>query len=120
MVGAVASGKRCRTGGVAQRRQEEKDMRDEFASTHPSRRRVLICLIGSAPLAVFSAGGAAAGPKVAQSAAHYQPTPNEGRACGGCYLFVAPNHCKFLAGEISPSGWCRLWKARDDQEETHA
>jgi hypothetical protein len=92
----------------------------EFATTQLSRRRVLISLIGSAPFAALSAGVAAADVKVAQSAAHYRPTPNEGRACGGCYLFLAPDHCKFLAGEISPSGWCRLWKAKDDQEERNA
>jgi High potential iron-sulfur protein len=95
-------------------------MRQTFAGTQCSRRRVLISLIGSAPFAVLSGGGAAAGVKVAQSAAHYQPTPNEGQACAGCYAFVAPNQCKFLAGEISPSGWCRLWKAKEDQEERHA
>ena len=84
-------------------------MREVFASTQFSRRRVLISLISSAPLAALSVGRATAGPKVAQSAAHYQPIPLEGQACAGCYAFVAPNQCKFLAGEISPSGWCRLW-----------
>jgi hypothetical protein len=92
----------------------------EFASPQFSRRQVVISLIGSAPFTAPSIGATAAEVKVAQSAAHYQPTPNEGRACGGCYLFLAPNHCKFLAGEISPSGWCRLWKAKDDQEERSA
>ena len=95
-------------------------MGDVFASTQLSRRRVLISLIGSAPFATLSVGRAVAGPKVAQSAAHYQPTPKEGQACAGFYAFVAPNQCKFLAGEISPSGWCRLWKAKEDQEERHA
>ena len=97
-----------------------KDMRDVFASAQFNRRWVLISLIGSAPFAALSVGGASAGPKVAQSAAHYQPAPKEGQACAGCYAFVAPNQCKFLAGEISPSGWCRLWKAKDDQEERNA
>ena len=95
-------------------------MREVFASTQFSRRRVLISLISSAPFAAFSVGGATAGPKVAQSAAHYQPIPKEGQACAGCYAFVAPNQCKFLAGEISPSGWCRLWKAQKDQEQRDA
>jgi hypothetical protein len=95
-------------------------MRQTFTSTEVSRRRVLIFLIGAAPCSALSVGGAAAPVKVAQSAAHYQPTPNEGHACAGCYAFLAPNQCKFLAGEISPSGWCRLWKAAEDQEERHA
>jgi hypothetical protein len=95
-------------------------MRDAFTNTPLNRRSVLVSLIGSAPFIALSPRGAKAGPKVAQSAAHYRPAPNDGRACAGCYLFVAPNQCKFLAGEISPSGWCRLWKARPDQEDTHA
>jgi hypothetical protein len=95
-------------------------MRNPIASPQLSRRRILASLIGAAPFAALSVGGASAGPKVAQSAAHYQPTPKEGQACAGCYAFVAPNQCKFLAGEISPTGWCRLWKARDDEEERHA
>ena len=92
-------------------------MHDVRARGQFSRRKVLVSLISSAPLAVLSVGGAAAGPKVAQSAAHYQPTPKEGQACAACYLFLSPNHCKFLAGEISPSGWCRLWKAKPDDKE---
>jgi len=24
-------------------------------------------------------------------------------------LFVAPNACKSVAGEIAPTGWCKLW-----------
>lgn len=91
-----------------------RDMPDLWAGTQLSRRKVLISLIGSAPLTLLSVGGAAASPKVAQSAAHYQQEPNEGRACAACYLFVAPNQCRFLSGEISPSGWCRLWKAKPD------
>ena len=89
-------------------------MRNELEKSRFDRRALMIGLIGAAPFAALAAGRAEAGPKVAQSAAHYQPTPKEGQACAGCYAFVAPNQCKFLAGEISPSGWCRLWKARED------
>jgi hypothetical protein len=101
-------------------------MRNTLRRTQYNRRRVLISLIGSAPFAVLSVDGAAAiggsatAPKVAQSAAGYRPTPREGQACAACYAFVAPHHCKFLAGEISPSGWCRLWKAKEDQEKGNA
>jgi hypothetical protein len=95
-------------------------MHDVYVRMQFNRRRVLASLIGSGPLAALSIGGAAAvggsdtAPKVAQSAAGYRPAPKEGEACAGCYAFMAPNHCRFLAGEISPSGWCRLWKARPD------
>ena len=90
-------------------------MRNARARMQLNRRTIL--LIGAAPLAALSVGGAVAGPKVAQSAAHYKPTPKEGQACAACYAFIAPNHCKFLEGEISPSGWCRLWKAKPDAED---
>ena len=95
-------------------------MHGVFARIQFNRRRFLASLIGSGPLAALSIRGAAAvggsptAPKVAQSAAGYRPAPKEGRACAGCYAFIAPNQCKFLAGEISPSGWCRLWKAKPD------
>ena len=95
-------------------------MPDVFTNTLFNRRRVLISLIGSAPVAALSVGAASAGPKVAQTAAYYRPTPKEGQACAACYAFISPNHCKLLAGEISPTGWCRLWKARPDQEAGHA
>jgi hypothetical protein len=70
--------------------------------------------MSSAPLAALSVGEANAAAKVPQNAAQYQPTPKGGQACAGCNSFVAPNQCKLVAGEISPSGWCRLWvkKAR--------
>jgi len=84
-------------------------MREKLGQQKFNRRRVLISLISSAPLAALSAGGAEAVAKVAQRAAQYQPTPKGGQACAGCNFFTAPNQCKLVAGEISPSGWCRLW-----------
>jgi len=73
-----------------------------------NRRKVLVCLIGSAPFAALSFSSEAVA-KVAQRAAQYQPTPKAGLSCAGCNSFVAPNQCKLVAGEISPSGWCHLW-----------
>jgi hypothetical protein len=84
-------------------------MREGFENTQVTRRKILISLIGSVPLATVSVGGATAAAKVAQSIAQYQPTPKGGQACAGCNSFTAPNHCKLVAGDISPSGWCRLW-----------
>ena len=100
-------------------------MREMLGEQKLDRRRVLISLISSAPLAALSFEGAKAAAKVAQKAAGYQPAPKGGQACAACYAFITPNQCKFLAGEISPSGWCRLWKAKEDQqkedqEERHA
>jgi hypothetical protein len=46
---------------------------------------------------------------MAQSSVKYQASPKDGKQCDGCNLFVAPNACKSVAGDISPSGWCSLW-----------
>ena len=83
-------------------------MSDQCKSARVSRRTVLIAAAGAAPLLAVSATGAKAA-KLAQSAAKNQPTPKDGKQCDGCKLFVAPNACKSVAGEISPSGWCALW-----------
>ena len=88
-------------------------MRKTFGEQKSNRRKVLISLISTAPLAAFSFGGASAAAKVPQRAAQYQPTPKGGQACAGCNSFSAPNQCKLVAGQISPSGWCRLWTKKE-------
>ena len=47
--------------------------------------------------------------KMAQKAVAYQDTPNGDKRCDGCSLFHAPNACKTVDGEISPSGYCKIW-----------
>ena len=83
-------------------------MSDQIKSARASRRTVLIAAAGAAPLLMLGATGAKAA-KLAQSAAKYQATPKDGKRCDGCNLFVAPNSCKSVAGDIAPSGWCSLW-----------
>ena len=83
-------------------------MREMLRRQRFNRRKVLVSLIGAAPLAALAFSGQTVA-KVAQRAAQYQPTPKGGLACAGCNSFVAPNQCKLVAGEISPSGWCHLW-----------
>ena len=55
---------------------------------------------------------AAARQKISQADAKYQGTPKGDQRCDGCISFQPPNACKFLQGDISPSGWCQLF-ARD-------
>ena len=50
--------------------------------------------------------------KVSQGAAQYQATPKGDQFCANCAHFVAPTACKWVAGEISPGGWCRLYKKK--------
>ncbi len=83
-------------------------MTDQSKPARVNRRTVLIAVVGAAPLLALGATGANAA-KLAQSAVKYQPTPKDGKRCDGCKLFVAPNACKSVAGDIAPSGWCALW-----------
>ncbi len=77
-------------------------------SSSMSRRTVLIAATGAVPLLALGATGAKAA-KMSQSAVRYQATPKDGKQCSGCNLFVAPNACKSVDGDISASGWCALW-----------
>jgi hypothetical protein len=75
-----------------------------------SRRTVLIAAAGAAPVLALMSGAAEA--KMAQAAVKYQAEPKEGHQCDGCTFFVAPNTCKMVDGDISPTGWCALWAAK--------
>lgn len=71
-----------------------------------SRRTLLIAAAGVAP-ALIAGGAAAAG--LPQTAVAYQATPKDGKQCSECKLFIAPNACKSVTGEIAPTGWCKLY-----------
>ena len=83
-------------------------------SEFPSRRGVL----RHTALAIgVLAGGAAATrasaqQKISQADAKYQPQPKGQQRCDNCVNFVAPKACKFVQGDISPSGWCALYAAK--------
>ena len=85
--------------------------------TEPVSRRQLLrnaTLVagGMAVLAtVISTERAEAG-QMTKQASGYQATPKGDQRCDGCSLFQAPSSCKFVAGDISPSGWCRLYKKK--------
>jgi hypothetical protein len=86
----------------------ETEMSESNLSSCVSRRTVLIAAAGAAPLLALSATGAIAA-KMSQSAVRYQATPKDGKQCSDCKLFVAPNACKNVEGDIAPAGWCALW-----------
>jgi len=84
---------------------------------HPSnkisRRSVLLRgAAGAAGAATILAGSVklANANQMPQKSVQYQETPKGDRECSGCSLFVAPSSCKNVAGEISPKGWCMLWR----------
>jgi hypothetical protein len=75
-------------------------------------RRVLFALAAGAAL---PAPAAAEEPLRihTQAEAGYEPTPRDIRMCATCTLFIAPNACKVVEGEVSPEGWCRLFDMAD-------
>ncbi len=64
--------------------------------------------LGAAAIATM-ASPAAAQQKIGQADANYQGTPKGDQRCGSCVNFQSPNACKFVQGDISPSGWCQLF-----------
>ena len=51
--------------------------------------------------------------KVSQKAVMYQPTPKGSRKCSGCKFFQSSTStCEKVAGEISPNGWCAIWRKK--------
>jgi hypothetical protein len=78
-----------------------------------SRRHLLrgatITACGAAVLAVAATAVPAQAGPISQATAAYQATPKGDQRCDNCSLFVAPASCKFVAGTISPSGWCKLY-----------
>jgi hypothetical protein len=80
------------------------------------RRRALVHI-----LARFAIGSAAiptlldarAKVKFSKTKAQYQDQPMEGFTCSACSEFVRPKSCKVVAGDVSPSGWCKFFALVD-------
>ncbi|HJW39670.1 MAG TPA: high-potential iron-sulfur protein [Rhizomicrobium sp.] len=81
-------------------------------ATGVSRRQLLrnatASACGAAALVAVATQSAQAGP-VSKADAGYQPTPKGDQKCDNCTLFQAPSSCKFVSGDVSPSGWCKLY-----------
>ena len=71
-----------------------------------SRRTILYAAAAALPALALTSPAQA---KMTQAAAKYQPDPKDGHQCDGCNFFIAPNACKMVDGDISPTGWCILW-----------
>jgi hypothetical protein len=52
---------------------------------------------------------AAAQTKAAKTVVGYQDTPHDSQRCDNCLQFVPPSSCKVVDGNISPSGWCKVY-----------
>lgn len=72
-------------------------------------RSVAAVIGGVVVLAAATAPNRAEAGSMTKQAAGYQATPKGDQRCDGCSLFQSPASCKFVAGDISPAGWCRLY-----------
>jgi hypothetical protein len=50
---------------------------------------------------------------VSRIAAAYQNTPKGLFSCAACTFFIQPRSCKVVSGDISPTGWCKLFDLSD-------
>jgi hypothetical protein len=77
-------------------------------------RRAALCgaALAGAEALVTTARPAAAQQKISQTDAQYQATPKGDQHCEACANFQAPKTCKFVQGDISPTGWCQLFAAK--------
>jgi hypothetical protein len=78
------------------------------ANAGVSRRAVIgaSAAVLTAPLTYHAS---AQTPKVPQSTAGYQNSPNNGQSCSACMHFAPPSSCALVDGTISPQGWCKLF-----------
>jgi hypothetical protein len=51
--------------------------------------------------------------KLSQTAAAYQTTAKGMFSCAVCTFFIRPRSCKVVSGDISPTGWCKLFDLPD-------
>jgi hypothetical protein len=82
-------------------------MRDGRQKADVTRRKVLIAAVTATPAFAVMTGTAKA--KIQQAGVKYQNEPKDGKQCSDCNFFVAPNSCKQVDGDISPTGYCLLW-----------
>jgi hypothetical protein len=72
-------------------------------------RNVTLVAGGAVALATMLTAQQAQAGNMTKQAAGYQETPHGDQKCESCALFQSPASCKFVAGDIAPAGWCRLY-----------
>jgi hypothetical protein len=72
-------------------------------------RLALVGVAGAAVADLAPRRAAAAPAKLPPNEIGYQPSPKGAAKCELCVNWQAPNACKLVAGQISPTGWCGLF-----------
>jgi hypothetical protein len=73
------------------------------------RRRGALRL-GLAAAAALFAQAARAVVKLSMVDVDYQQRPKGKQRCDNCRVWDPPSRCATVEGEISPAGWCRIWR----------
>jgi len=81
-----------------------------FAGCRLTRRGLVTAALAVTAAALARAEQAA---KVSQTAAAYQDRPKGLFSCAACTFFIRPRSCKVVSGDISPTGWCKLFDLAD-------
>ena len=82
---------------------------------HRLTRRGLLTAALAIGAAASTSRGRAEQPvvKIAPAEAQYQSTPKGLFSCAACTFFIKPRGCKVVTGDISPTGWCKLFDLPD-------
>jgi hypothetical protein len=78
-----------------------------------TRRRILAAGLGLAAVPASADNQQQNPDKIPQAEAQYQPTPKGMFSCAVCTFFIKPNSCKVVAGEVSATGWCKVFDMVD-------
>jgi hypothetical protein len=90
-------------------RREEGSFR---ADRRLTRRELMTAALGGLSAALPARAGEQPA-QMSQIAAAYQGTPNGLFSCAVCTFFIRPRGCKVVSGDISPTGWCKLFDLPD-------
>ena len=79
-----------------------------------SRRNIVRTLASAIPAGLaLRLSPATASEKMTRQQAEYQDKPNGIYSCSLCTLFVKPNACKVVEGEVNEDGWCKAFAMAD-------
>ena len=104
----AAAGAICATA-MSRDRPEE----GSFRADHRLIRRELITVALGGLSATLPARAEEQRRKMSQIAAAYQSTPKGLFSCAVCTFFIRPSSCKVVSGDISPTGWCKVFDLPD-------
>ena len=104
----VAAGAICAT--VTSRGRREKG--GFRADRRLTRRELMTAALGAVSAALPARAEEQSG-KMSQIAAAYQTTPKGLFSCAVCTFFIRPSSCKLVSGDISTTGWCKVFDLSD-------